>query len=318
MSSRGRETRTARWGVPLCIDEDHAVVILLTEVVEGNGQAVGDVDDDPSRLPRHEVPLPTKRNPDLAELPKDAMIRADDVTIAEVDPLKIDRCRVLGLLAGPFDEDSILGGGPVTRMTFRIATGDYAVLLILPPLLEVLGRSAPFVGITVVPIASDPIRRLEDGSSDVVIAPFLESSAEVEVDALFDDGFLCAMRKGHPAARTRLMLTRFARLRHLLISPEGEGVAYVDHVLALAGLSREVVARAPHSRLLKGFLRGRTSSRRFHRASSANHSGDNTGLQRRSLGKHDDANHAGVSLSDLVLPFGLFGCYADLLVLARR
>jgi len=132
------------------------------------------------------------------------------------------------------------------KMTFRIATGDYAELLMLPPLLEVLARRAPFVGITVVPIASNPIRRLEDGSSDVVIAPFLESSADVEVDALFDDGFVCAMRKGHPAARSRLTLTRFARLRHLLISPEGEGVAYVDHVLARAGLSREVVARVPH------------------------------------------------------------------------
>jgi DNA-binding transcriptional LysR family regulator len=90
------------------------------------------------------------------------------------------------------------------KMTFRIATGDYAELLMLPPLLEVLARKAPSVGITVVPIASHPIRRLEDGSSEVVIAPFLEASADVEVDALFDDGFVCAMRKGHPAARNRL------------------------------------------------------------------------------------------------------------------
>jgi DNA-binding transcriptional LysR family regulator len=88
------------------------------------------------------------------------------------------------------------------RMTFRIATGDYAELLMLPPLLEVLARKAPSVGIIVVPIASNPIRRLEDGASDVVIAPFLESSADVEVDALFDDGFVCAMRKGQPAAAT--------------------------------------------------------------------------------------------------------------------
>jgi DNA-binding transcriptional LysR family regulator len=143
------------------------------------------------------------------------------------------------LTPGTFDPAAV-------KMKFRIATGDYGELLILPPLLEVLARSAPSAGIAVVPIASNPIGRLEDGSSDVVIAPFLQSSADVEVDALFDDGFVCAMRKGHPAARNRLTLTRFARLRHLLISPEGEGVAYVDHVLARAGLSREVVARVPH------------------------------------------------------------------------
>jgi DNA-binding transcriptional LysR family regulator len=142
------------------------------------------------------------------------------------------------------------------KMTFRIATGDYAELLMLPPLLAALARRAPSVGISVVPIASNPIRRLEDGSSDVVIAPFLEASADVEVDALFDDGFVCAMRKGHPAARNRLTLTRFARLGHLLISPEGEGVAYVDHVLGLAGLSRQVVARVPHFSVAERLLAG--------------------------------------------------------------
>jgi DNA-binding transcriptional LysR family regulator len=131
-------------------------------------------------------------------------------------------------------------------VTFRIATGDYAELLMLPPLLEALAKKAPSACITVAPIAANPISRLEDGSSDVVIAPFLEAGAHVEVDALFDDGFVCAVRKGHPALRKRLTLNRFARLRHLLVSPEGEGVAYVDQVLARAGLSREVAVRVPH------------------------------------------------------------------------
>lgn len=132
------------------------------------------------------------------------------------------------------------------RITFRVATGDYAVLLLLPPLLRVLERRAPSVSLAVTPIAANPIARLEDGSSDVVIAPFLHPSAHVEVDVLFDDGFVCAVRKGHRAARGRLTLARFARLGHLLVSPEGEGVAYVDHVLAQAGFQRTVIARVPH------------------------------------------------------------------------
>lgn len=132
------------------------------------------------------------------------------------------------------------------KVTFRIATGDYAELLLLAPLLEVLARRAPAASVSITPIAANPGSRLEDGSSDLVIAPFLQPSAHVEVDTLFDDGFVCALRRGHPAARTRLTLNRFARLRHLLISPEGEGTAYVDHVLAQAGLSREVAARVPH------------------------------------------------------------------------
>jgi len=132
------------------------------------------------------------------------------------------------------------------KETFRVATGDYAELLMLPPLVKALASRAPSAKITVVPIASNPISRLEDGSSEVVIAPFLPSSVHVEVDVLFDDGFVCAMRRGHPAARGRLTLARFARLRHLLVSPEGEGVAYVDQLLEQAGLTREVTLRVPH------------------------------------------------------------------------
>jgi DNA-binding transcriptional LysR family regulator len=132
------------------------------------------------------------------------------------------------------------------RVTFRVATGDYAELVMLAPLLELLARRAPSASVSVTPIRANPVSRLADGSNDVVIAPFLESSAHVEVDTLFDDGFVCAMRKGHPATHRPLTLTGFARLRHLLVSPEGEGTAYVDSVLARAGLSREVAARIPH------------------------------------------------------------------------
>lgn len=131
-------------------------------------------------------------------------------------------------------------------LTFRIATGDYSELLLIPRLLELLTRRAPGVNISVVPIASNPISRLVDGSSDVVIAPFLAPSADVEIDSLFSDGFACAIRKGHPATRSRLTLHRFARLGHLLVSPEGEGLAYVDHILGNAALSRRVVLRVPH------------------------------------------------------------------------
>jgi DNA-binding transcriptional LysR family regulator len=35
-------------------------------------------------------------------------------------------------------------------------------------------------------------------------------------------------------------------VKHLLVSPEGEGTAYLDQVLARAGLSREVAVRVPH------------------------------------------------------------------------
>lgn len=136
----------------------------------------------------------------------------------------------------------------VARAAFQLATGDYGELVILPALHAALARRAPRATLRVKPI-SDPkeqLAQLGEGAVDLMIAPMLRAGGGVEVADLFSEDFVCVLRRSHPALRSRLTLKSFSRLRHLLVSPEGQGVALVDHVLSKAALSREIALRIPH------------------------------------------------------------------------
>jgi DNA-binding transcriptional LysR family regulator len=133
----------------------------------------------------------------------------------------------------------------VTRAAFQLATGDYGELVILPALHAALAKRAPRATLRVRPIL-DPRTQLGEGAVDLVIAPMLKAGSGVETAELFREDFVCVLRRRHPAHRSRMTLKSFSRLRHLLVSPEGEGPALVDQVLGKAGLSREIALRIPH------------------------------------------------------------------------
>ncbi len=136
----------------------------------------------------------------------------------------------------------------VARAAFQLATGDYGELVILPALHAALAKRAPRATLRVRPI-TDPkaqLAQLGEGGIDLMIAPMLRAGSGVEVTDLFSEDFVCVLRSSHPALPSRLTLKSLARLRHLLVSPEGDGIALVDHVLRKAGLSREIALRIPH------------------------------------------------------------------------
>jgi len=136
----------------------------------------------------------------------------------------------------------------IAPAAFRLAMGDYGELVILPALHAELAKRAPRATLRVKPIA-DPkaqLAQLGEGAIDLMIAPMLRAGSGVEVADLITEDFVCVLRRSHPALTSRLTLQSFARLRHLLVSPEGEGPALVDHVLSEAGLSREVALSVPH------------------------------------------------------------------------
>lgn len=147
--------------------------------------------------------------------------------------------------------EDALTHGPVfeprtAKRTFTIATGDYGQLVVLPPLLARLAREAPGIDLRIHAVPEDYTTALEDGTFDLVIAPVMEGLAGGLVQQkLFDDTFVCVMRKGHPAAK-KLDLKTFLELPHALISPRGRGLGLVDDALAKKGLRRRVALTVPH------------------------------------------------------------------------
>ena len=144
------------------------------------------------------------------------------------------------LEAAPFDPAA-------DRRTFVIATNDYCGAVLLPGLIQRLRREAPLVDLKVRALGpSTPVEALAEGALDLAIGTFLEGTAGLVEQVLLEDGFVCVVRAGHPLARPRLTLRRYAEAEHLLVSAPGEGPGVADLALAERGLARRVAVRVPY------------------------------------------------------------------------
>lgn len=129
------------------------------------------------------------------------------------------------------------------RRTFVLAAHDFADSIVVPPLVRALARRAPHVDLVVRTIPDDADAALASGRIDVIVSRIAEPPSHWILNLLFEETYVTMLRKGHPAARTKLTPTKFAALDHALIAPMGAAGGVVDEVLAARGLRRRVVAR---------------------------------------------------------------------------
>ena len=129
-----------------------------------------------------------------------------------------------------------------------IATSDYGELVLLPRLVARLAREAPGVDLRIQSQTDDLALLLSSGAVDLAIAPIGADDERSGIYArkLFDERFVCVVRRGHPLAGKRLTLARFVAASHALISPRGKEGGFVDDALAALGMSRRVAVAVPH------------------------------------------------------------------------
>lgn len=153
----------------------------------------------------------------------------------------------LGTLQRALDSDSPFDPASATR-TFRIASTDYAELVLLPGLVQLLRGRAPSVDLFVQPLEGDiPRSELEAGDLELAVGVFPDPPAGHVQQALFRDRFVCVVREGHPRVpRGGLDLDTYCKLDHILISPRVGGPGVVDHFLAREGRARRIALRVPH------------------------------------------------------------------------
>ncbi len=133
------------------------------------------------------------------------------------------------------------------RHEIRIATADYAELVLLPRLAARLGREAPGVDLWSSDIPHDVGERLAAGAIDLILQVRGRSRyAGLYERPLFDETFHCVVRASHPIADKRLTLARYLALSHLLIAPRGQPGGVVDDALAALGKRRRVAMAVPH------------------------------------------------------------------------
>jgi len=130
--------------------------------------------------------------------------------------------------------------------TFNVLMADQGSFLILPGLLDALGREAPRASIAVRPLALRDVEPpLADGTLDLAIGPFTDGRPSLHRQALIHERFVCVARKGSPAARGKLDLERYCRLSHVLVTPSGQPGSFVDTRLAELGRRRHVALYVP-------------------------------------------------------------------------
>jgi len=151
------------------------------------------------------------------------------------------------------------GFDPATaERTFVLAASDYVEFVLVPPLLRRLEAEAPGVRIEVRSWGLHEIpEQLASGEVDLMLGFYGKLPPRHEEQLLFDERYVCIVRKGHPTVGKRLTLARYATLDHVVVSqarPERGAAdraaasrpASVDVALAARGMKRRVAVRVSH------------------------------------------------------------------------
>lgn len=135
--------------------------------------------------------------------------------------------------------------------TFRIAASDFFAELLMPPLADLLQKSAPHLRAQLVDLVpTDYVASLERRNADIALIPDLPLPEWVNREPLFYSPFYVIAREGHPVTAglgegMEMPMDVFCALHHVLFSPEGNLAAMGDAALHRVGKSRQVAMTVP-------------------------------------------------------------------------
>jgi len=154
--------------------------------------------------------------------------------------------QALGIVESALEGSGAFDPATTTR-SFVIAASDYTEYVVLPPLLRRLEREAPRVRLEVRAWGEHEVPpALEAGEVDLMLGYYGALPPGHHDELLFEEEYVCIVRKRHPTVRRRLTLKRYLALRHVLVTQRPGSLGSVDVALARQGLARSVGARVSH------------------------------------------------------------------------
>ena len=131
--------------------------------------------------------------------------------------------------------------------TVRLVCDDYIGCACLPGLIRQLRAEAPGLAVEVAPRGA-PGRKalLRQGRADLALGHFSGAGMDLHRAPLFDEQWVCALRRDHPILTSPFTAAAWAGLGHVIVSPTGGRRGAVDRQLEGAGLAREVALTVPH------------------------------------------------------------------------
>jgi DNA-binding transcriptional LysR family regulator len=167
--------------------------------------------------------LPTARAKELAE------------------PIRKGLALLQGALAAPRFEPE------TSERRFVIAASDYVELVLLPSLLRRLSKVAPQVRLSLKPWGlHEAPPELARGEVDLMLGFCDKLLPHHYEQPLFEDEYVCVVRRRHPTVKNKLTLAQYLELSHVLVSARADGPGSVDRALSALGKKRKLGARVSH------------------------------------------------------------------------
>jgi DNA-binding transcriptional LysR family regulator len=133
------------------------------------------------------------------------------------------------------------------QKVIRLSMNDHNEYLVIPRLYPILEQQAPNMKLQTVQLnRRDAIKSLSAGQLDFVLDAPLLSDEQLCHQPLFDDRYVCVVRKDHPIGDSTLSVESYVNLAHVHISSRPSGPGYVDYALEKLNLARRIVVRTQH------------------------------------------------------------------------
>ena len=205
---------------------------LTQPTVSGMLARLRDIFDDPLFVRTQRGVLPTPRAQALAPTLKALLADATALVTPEI-----------------FDPET-------AELTVSISANDYMQFALVVPFIEELRRRAPKVELAVQPLANgDLATGLTRGEADIAITIPEFARPDLLSRFLYEERYVCAVRKEHPIKGKAVTLDEFCRFDHVLVPPDG--VAFegpTDEALSKLGLKRRVALSVPSFLILPDIL----------------------------------------------------------------
>ena len=132
-----------------------------------------------------------------------------------------------------------------SRKLFRLAMSDDIGPLLLPNLVSFLEKNSPNSRLSVISDqGSDALKLLDFNEIDFAIGRFESIPSRFGSKVLFEERFLCMMRKEHQFSKEKkLSIDQYLASKHLRVAPTGAPISPVDRALNQLELERNISVR---------------------------------------------------------------------------
>lgn len=131
-----------------------------------------------------------------------------------------------------------------TERTFRVAMSDIAEVYLLPKLVSELSHVSPSIRVHIVPLIPDSVATsMRSGEIDLAIGAFNVADREITSINILNDRYICLVRANHPAAKSKLTLAGFSKLRFFFARTTSPIHQLAEQWLADAAVRPKVAVR---------------------------------------------------------------------------